>query len=189
MYIKNMKQLDPKAVWLFFLGYVLRWLIPVAVILAYGTIALYYNGNSRFAFGVTDSLPNYPALGPIIFIIVVVFLLLCYIWAKLTYHFYRYELTEQGFRKESGVIYKRYVTIPYNRIQNVDIYRGIIARILGLSDLQIQTAGASAVITRYGAAGIGAEGRLPGVSFQTAEALRNELIERVHKSSQKSGGL
>ena len=68
-------------------------------------------------------------------IIIPIFLILCFIWAKLTYRFYRYESTDLGFRKESGVIYKKYVTIPYDRIQNVDIYRGILARILGLSDL------------------------------------------------------
>ena len=39
------------------------------------------------------------------------------------------------------MIWKRYVTIPYDRIQNVDIYRGVLARLLGLSDLNIQTAG------------------------------------------------
>ncbi|MBP9832441.1 MAG: PH domain-containing protein, partial [Candidatus Pacebacteria bacterium] len=103
-------------------------------------------------------------------------------WAKLSYHYYRYELTDLGFRKESGVIWKKYVTIPYARIQNVDINRGILARLLGLSDLHIQTAGASASISRYGMAGISAEGRLPGVSKADAEVLRDELVKRASGS-------
>ena len=110
------------------------------------------------------------------------------VWSKLSYHYYRYELTEDGFRKESGVISKKYVTIPYERIQNVDIYRGLIARILGLSDLNIQTAGASAVVTRKGGAmSAGAEGRLPGVSKEDAELLRDELVKRSRQS--KNQGL
>ena len=73
---------------------------------------------------------------------------------------------------------------PYERIQNVDIYRGIFTRLLGLSDLQIQTAGMSATIGRYGAFGVAAEGRLPGISKEEAETLRDELIRRArgHKN-------
>ena len=119
--------------------------------------------------------------------IIPTFLVSCFVWAKLTYHFYRYELLDTGFRKESGVIYKKYVTIPYGRIQNVDINRGILARILGLSDLNIQTAGASATVSRYGLMGAGGEGRLPAVSMATGEQLRDELIQRTLQS--KNQGL
>jgi len=122
-----------------------------------------------------------------LWIIIPALLIFFFIWAKLTYHFYRYELTDAGFRKELGVIYKKYVTIPYDRIQNVDIYRGILARMLGLSDLNIQTAGMSATVSRYGARGIGAEGRLPALSRETAEQLRDELIQRARQS--KNQGL
>ena len=117
-------------------------------------------------------------VGPFIFIILL-FATLLFFWAKLSYRFYKYELTDDGFRKELGVIYKKYVTIPYDRIQNVDIYRGILARILGLSDLHIQTAGASAQVSRYGWLAGGAEGRLPGLSKEDAEKLRDELIRRA----------
>lgn len=114
---------------------------------------------------------------------VLFFIILAFAWAKLSYHFYRYELTDLGFRKESGVIWKKYVTIPYARIQNVDINRGVLARILGLSDLHIQTAGSSASISRYGASGLSSEGRLPGVSKADAELLRDELVVRATKSA------
>ena len=87
---------------------------------------------------------------------------------------------EDVFKKESGVIWKKYVSIPYERIQNVDIYRGVFARILGLSDLHIQTAGASVVsYGRGGLAGVGAEGRLPGIGKDVAEKLRDGLIKRA----------
>lgn len=105
--------------------------------------------------------------------IILVLLVSSFVWAKLTYHFYRYELTDSGFRKELGVIWKVYVTIPYDRIQNVDIYRGILARLLGLSDLQIQTAGISGMVA--------SEGRLPGLSREVAEQLRDEIIQRARQ--------
>lgn len=167
-----MKQLHPRAVWLFFLGSIMRALLPIVFLTIW---------TASFVGGLGDTDVSFGAL-KWLWVIIPAFIILCFIWAKLTYHFYRYELTENGFRKELGVIYKKYVTIPYDRIQNVDIYRGILARILGLSDLNIQTAGASAVVGRYGASGIGAEGRLPGLPKEVAEQLRDELIQRAKYS-------
>ncbi len=180
-----MRQLDPKAVWLFFLSFVLRWVFFVAIIGSLWGISVLQ--NSLVATGYDEGMPV-----PINFIgwlisFTLLFFVICFIWAKLSYKFYRYELTDLGFRKESGVIYKKYVTIPYNRIQNVDIYRGILARLLGLSDLNIQTAGSSAVMAQYGAYGMGAEGRLPALSREVAEQLRDELIRRASESRGSQG--
>ena len=82
-----------------------------------------------------------------------------------------------------NIIWKKYVSIPYDRIQNVDIYRGIWARIFGLSDIQIQTAGG---ITA-GSYGAFSEGRLIGVSKEEAERLRDELIRRARNSRTGQG--
>ncbi|TAK58633.1 PH domain-containing protein [Patescibacteria group bacterium] len=168
-----MKQLDKKAVWLFFLSsvfgsFVLSMMFTGWVVLI--AIEGIFDGNWIIT------------LVTWLVLIFLVLIALSFIWAKLSYHYYRYELTDLGFRKESGVIWKKYVTIPYARIQNVDINRGILARLLGLSDLHIQTAGASASISRYGMAGISAEGRLPGVSKADAEVLRDELVKRASGS-------
>ena len=174
-----MQQLDPKSVWLFFIGFILRWLIFIVIFAIYGVVIL-----SDLDKGVTS-------LGFLnwLWVVIPALLIFFWIWAKLTYHFYRYELREDGFRKELGVIWKKYVTIPYDRIQNVDIYRGVIARILGLSDLNIQTAGASAQVSRYGTWGLGAEGRLPGLSREVAEQLRDELVRRAKQLRTTNQGL
>ncbi|MFA6273382.1 MAG: PH domain-containing protein [Candidatus Paceibacterota bacterium] len=179
-----MKQLDPKAVWFFFFSFVLRSFVPIIFLSIWSSAFLggflvkeSLNNSSEFSFGFLNWL----------WVVIPVYLILCFIWAKLTYRFYRYELIDTGFRKESGVIYKKYVTIPYDRIQNVDIHRGILARLLGLSDLNIQTAGFSATVGRYGVGGVSAEGRLPATSREVAEQLRDELIQRARQS--KNQGL
>ena len=174
-----MQQLDPKSVWLFFIGFIFRWFFFIVIFLLYGAFILWDLDKGTFSFGFLNWL----------WVIIPALLIFFWIWAKLTYHFYRYELREDGFRKELGVIWKKYVTIPYDRIQNVDIYRGVIARILGLSDLNIQTAGASAQVSRYGAWGLGAEGRLPGLSREVAEQLRDELVKRARQSRTTNQGL
>lgn len=175
-----MKQLDPKAVWLFFITYVFRWFLIIAAM----SIPVVSVWKSLSLTGLTASIDitaesyTLSALNALWFIMPI-FIIVCFIVAKLNYHFFRYELTEMGFRKESGIIVKKYVTIPYDRIQNVDIHRGLLSRMLGLSDLQIQTAGFSAIVSRHGMSGIGAEGRLPALSHEVAEALRDELIRRT----------
>ena len=175
-----MKQLDPKAVWLLLLIYIGRWVVLFGpFIFAFGFVSLFGDAQK-----VTESSSwmyyTAAAFFSWLLVVSVLFLILLYVWARLAYRFYRYELREDGFRKEYGVIYKRYVTIPYDRIQNVDILRGIWARLLGLSDLQIQTAGMSSGV-------VGTEGRLPGLSFEEAERLRDELIQRARQS--KNQGL
>ena len=174
-----MRQLDSKYVWWLFISLVLRWFILIIALVIYGASSL------------LDLITDVTIVGLLswLWIIIPVLLVFFWIWAKLTFYFYRYELREDGFRKELGIIWKKYVTIPYDRIQNVDIYRGLIARILGLSDLNIQTAGASAQVSPYGSWGAGAEGRLPGLSREVAEQLRDELVRRARQSRSTNQGL
>src|SRR3989338_9404435 len=145
-----MKQLDPKAVWLFFLSLALRTFVPTIILSVY-LLVFVAKKDSNFV----DSTLSFGFFNWL-WLIVPAYLALCFVLAKLTYHFYRYELKDIGFRKESGVIIKKYVTIPYDRIQNVDISRGILARLLGLSDLHIQTAGAREAGSPFGGLGGGA---------------------------------
>lgn len=183
-----MKRLDPKAVWLFFIQNTIGWLFFVIFT------------SSCFIFPVVMSFiddrpsraPSFGSLGVMyivgLVLVSVVVILICYIFAKLTYSNYKYELKDDGFYKESGVITKKYVTIPYERIQNVDINRGILARLFGLSDLQIQTAGMSVTYGKYGAYGVNSEGRLPALSESDAMLVRDEVIKRA-KGKREQGGL
>ena len=170
-----MQKLHPKAVWIFFFRFFFRGLF-LFIFLSFWLAG--FLASSGF---LTSLRLGYLWGLLIIFILYIAF---CYIWAKLTYRFWRYQLTEDAFKKEHGVIWKKYVSIPYERIQNVDIRRGVIARILGLSDILIQTAGASAVVYGRRMAGIGAEGYLPGLDKNVAEDLREGLIKRAKGTKQ-----
>ncbi len=157
-----MKQLDPKAVWFFFItssfsGFLVGVLVSLSGLSAFSDPSFI---DGSFGEGVLN-------IAKWIFLL---YIIISYVFSKLTYKYYRYELREDGFRKESGIIWKKYVTIPYDRLQNVDINRGLLARILGLSDLQLHTAGAGGVAM--------GEGRLPALSKEVAEQLRDELIAR-----------
>jgi uncharacterized membrane protein YdbT with pleckstrin-like domain len=173
-----MKQLDPKAIWLFFISMLFSVLTPIIVISASILIvsveSIQSSGNNV-----------QPLIGLLkwLWLLIPIAMVLCFVYAKLTYYYYRYDMSEPAFRKEHGIIWKRYVSIPYDRIQNVDIHRGVVARLLGLSDLQIQTAGG---ITA-GSYGAFSEGRLVGLSKDEAEKLRDELIQRARSSRNGQG--
>jgi putative membrane protein len=159
-----MQQLHPKAVKLFFINNWILWFILFWIV-----IFPLLNGLLYGVLG-TKTLAASFLIGSLILPVII-----AYILAKLSYRYYRYELTDENFRKEHGVIWKSYTTIPYDRIQNVNIHRGIIARMLGLSTLVIETAG-----------GARAEGVLPGLSMEVAEQLRNDLIQRAKRSRSSS---
>jgi len=91
----------------------------------------------------------------------------------MSYNRWFYDFNNQGLRTERGIIWKKYVTVPYERIQNVEILRGIIARLFGFSSLQIFTAGYSASLR--------SEGYIPAVSIQEAEEIRNMLMDKIAK--------
>lgn len=172
-----MQQLYPKAVWLFFfqpisnplLGFWMIWFLVIISFVISSAV-----GGDRVLTVLLFSLPLLP-------IAIVILLILDYIWAKLAYQFYRYQLTDDAVKIEKGVIWKKYISIPYERIQNVDIRRGILARLLGLSDLHIQTAGYSGGYWQWM---VDPEGRLLGLDIQTAEQLREELIKKVKGTKQ-----
>ena len=165
-----MKQLDPKYRWKYFLhGSVSLFFLLIVFIVSPFLFAA--GGGAPIAFKVW--LPLWLA-------ILAAFGLLWFA-ALWTWRLFKYELREEGFRKESGIIWKSYNTIPYSRIQNIDIRRGVADRLLGLSSLLIQTAGTGALHHR--------EGVLPGLSTEEAGALRDELIKRVNAAKASGQGL
>jgi membrane protein YdbS with pleckstrin-like domain len=64
-----------------------------------------------------------------------------------------------------GLLFQRFVSVPYGRMQLIDITRGPLARAFGLSDLHFVTAAASSGVA------------IPGLLVADAEELRDQLVE------------
>jgi len=173
-----MNQLHPKTVWLFFWKNVFIGLVLFIVVVFYAISLI----------GIAISEGNFSG---VIFLwlipIFIIYLLFCYVIARLAYRNWKYELSEKAVKLEKGIIMKKYVSIPYNRIQNVDIYRTLLARILGLSELHIQTAGysggSSSGLLRRSAGST--EGNIPGIDPHLAEQIREELVKRAETVSRQ----
>lgn len=80
---------------------------------------------------------------------------------------FTYELTRDTFDMASGVLSRRTREIPYTRVQNVDVRRGFVQRLLGLAEVRIETAGGGET-----------EASLRFVSADEADRLRSEIGRR-----------
>lgn len=126
----------------------------------------------------------------ILFVIVV-----AEIYARMSYNRYLYEVTHDEIKIEKGIIWKKYISIPYERIQNVDIRRGIIARMLGFSTVDIETAGQSGFGkygVRFGRRGhqrYESEGHLLAIDIVGAEKIREFVMKKIKQTHKNNSGL
>ncbi|MEP6481892.1 MAG: PH domain-containing protein [Rhodoglobus sp.] len=75
-----------------------------------------------------------------------------------------YQLRDDDLLFRRGLMFQRFVSVPYGRMQLVDINRGPLARAVGLSELKFVTAAASSGVT------------IPGLVAVDAEELRDRLV-------------
>ena len=75
-----------------------------------------------------------------------------------------YQLRDDDLLFRRGLLFQRFVAVPYGRMQLVDINRGPLARAVGLSELKFVTAAAATGVT------------IPGLPAAEAEELRDQLV-------------
>ncbi|KQR53595.1 hypothetical protein ASF88_01640 [Leifsonia sp. Leaf336] len=76
-----------------------------------------------------------------------------------------YRLRDDDLLFRRGIMYQRFVSVPYGRMQLIDITRGPVGRMLGLADLKFVTAAASTNVV------------VPGLPEAEAAELRDRLVE------------
>lgn len=75
-----------------------------------------------------------------------------------------YLLREDDLLFRRGIMWQRFVAVPYGRMQLVDINRGPLARAFGLAELKFVTASTGTGVT------------IPGLPLEEAEGLRDHLV-------------
>ncbi len=85
--------------------------------------------------------------------------------AAIRYLSLRYGVTRDCLVLRTGIIVRQHRTIPIDRIQNIDLKRGVLHRILGVVDVEIETAG-----------GVEPEARLSVVTEAEARRLKADLL-------------
>lgn len=92
---------------------------------------------------------------------------LAVLWPTLAWRNFGYEVRARDLLVVHGVLFKHSVSIPLDRIQHVDTRQGPIERAWGVSRLVV-----------YTAAGLNADGSIPGLDEAEAGLLRDRLIGR-----------
>ena len=76
-----------------------------------------------------------------------------------------YQLRDDDLLFRRGLMFQRFVAVPYGRMQLVDINRGPLDRAVGLSELKFVTAAAATGVV------------IPGLMAADAEELRDRLVQ------------
>jgi membrane protein YdbS with pleckstrin-like domain len=138
------RRVSPKLIWVQLLG-----TLVVAVVLVGLTVPLYFAG---FA--------GAPYLTAVVAVVVIIVLIVI----PRRVRAFGYVLREDDLLFRRGIMFLRFVAVPYGRMQLIDINRGPVARILGLSELRFVTAAASTGVT------------IPGLPERDADELRDRLV-------------
>lgn len=170
-----MHKLHPGAKWQFRFNAYISLIAPIVVLTIFSLNPIIRSMSLSFSI----------ALGGIL-IILLFLITFGEIYARMAYNRWKFEFTETNLKKEHGIIWKKYSNIPYERIQNVDIHRGVLARIFGFSSVLVHTAGYS---NPAQGRGLGAEGYIPAVSPSYAEKIRDFLMHKISRKGSNSGGL
>lgn len=89
------------------------------------------------------------------------------VWPPIVYRHWSYRLADDALEIRRGVIVQRRSAVPYRRVQQVDLSKGPIDRLLGLVSADLTTAAATS------------DGSVPGLAPGDAEAFRQLVLERA----------
>lgn len=153
------KKLHGNAVWMLFFSYVVKTAILPGLLLFTLMINWYI-----FALGFAT------------------YIVTLFLSAEIVYSSFRYSTDDVGFQKSYGVVHKMQVSIPYQQIQNVNLRRGLLDRMLGLSHVSIETAGNSNGAREIANSKTTSEGYLPGLSLKDAKNLHDLLLSRAQEA-------
>lgn len=149
-----MRSLDPRVVNLWRLQGLVRlgtfWL-PILV------------GGGAF-LGIRAGLIAGTAVPALLFLLLAV---LSVAWPSVSWSHFHFDVRDRDLLVERGVLFRQSVAIPLDRIQHVDTRQGPLERMFGLSRVVV-----------YTAAGMSADGSIPGLAEDDAHALRDLLARR-----------
>ncbi|MFW9770997.1 MAG: PH domain-containing protein [Candidatus Heimdallarchaeota archaeon] len=100
---------------------------------------------------------------------------------------FTYKVQKDSIVINHGVFTKTRATIPYKRIQNINITTGIFDRVFNTYTVKIETAGHSAVSSGTTRRGVGPEGYIPGL--KDPHIIENKIKEMISKISTVPSGL
>lgn len=144
------QQLDPRVRVLWTIGSA----GPVLLLAVVVTVALAIRGVDGLLIGASAGAGVALALGAVG-------------WARLAWTRWRWAAGPRALELHHGVVIARESVVPYHRLQQIDVVRGPLERLLGLATLTMRTAAATS------------DARIPGIDAASADGVRRILLERA----------
>jgi membrane protein YdbS with pleckstrin-like domain len=91
-----------------------------------------------------------------------------FLWAPAVAKSRGYAMREKDIHYKSGIIWQKTISLPFNRIQHVELESGPLERIFKLTTLKFFTAGGGA-----------ADMKIPALTFATASKIRAFVVEKA----------
>ncbi len=88
----------------------------------------------------------------------------------LSWRFHTYRVTDEAVESRSGVLFRQHRRAPLERIQSVNLQRPLLARLLGLTQVDVQTAGQGGKVS------------LSYLGHAQAKQLREQILRSVARS-------
>ncbi|MDR0350117.1 MAG: PH domain-containing protein, partial [Coriobacteriales bacterium] len=153
------------------------YVVTSAIRIFFAVIAALFFGFISSILPLMQLIIESGSIGLIILGAVGLLLLLVALTSGISYLYYRrffWEITESDLHIYAGIIFKKQIHVPFQRVQSIDFHAGLIDRALGLVKLKVETAG--------GAANKGVV--IPALKLAQAEALRVEVFARKRSLAQ-----
>jgi len=99
-----------------------------------------------------------------------------FVWAPMVARSRGFALRARDIHYKSGIIWRKTVSLPYNRIQHVELESGLLERLFKLSTLKFFTAG-----------GGSADMKVPALTFTAASKIRDFVMEKAGTSEAEVG--
>jgi membrane protein YdbS with pleckstrin-like domain len=139
---------------------------------------------SLWFFPVLVALLILMVINPLVFVLCAVgwllFMLPLGLWFPAYFRSLDYTIAADAVKGRRGVLFKRFVTVPYHKITNVDITHGPLQRKFGVGYLHCQTAGAG------GQQGARAELKMEGI--KDLGGVRDLIMARIKGVPKVPGG-
>lgn len=108
----------------------------------------------------------------------VLWFILFVFWAPARARVTSYALEPEVVSFRVGALWHRETAVTHNRLQHIEIERGPVERILGLSRLKLYTAG-----------GVGSDLTIPGLAPRVSEQIRDNLIAKIRQEELHDGAI
>ena len=119
-----------------------------------------------------------------VFIAIIVFI---YLYNTAYVKNFSYKISEDHIVIKHGVLTKIVATIPYSRIQNINIVNGVFDRMFKTFTVKIETAGSSAAAASAKSGHVKPEGYIPGL--KDPKTIEKKIKEMMTKYSAVPSGL